>query len=165
MYIPWKILKWTLMHTMHDEQSSFELQLTRFTEMGRKFNVMHAHVYCQLKVWCFVIEFLQSAGGNPSIIAIYMQLNAFLVQLLGWRHTYQCIFCWRTLPKQTVGLSQSRSFVHFRDVISQQFYVGPDRFVIRTVFLSVFGGSIVTVKMGKSTRSHLDVLALLGISI
>ena len=30
----------------------------------------------------------------------------------------------------------------------QLFYVGPDRFVVHDVFPSVFGGSIVTIKMG-----------------
>ena len=28
------------------------------------------------------------------------------------------------------------------------FYVEPDRFVVRDVFLSVFSGSVVTIKMG-----------------
>ena len=33
-------------------------------------------------------------------------------------------------------------------MVAYIFYVGPDRFVVRDVFLSVFGGSIVTIKMG-----------------
>ena len=37
--------------------------------------------------------------------------------------------------------------VHYR-AVNQLFYVGPDCFVICDVFLSVFGGSIVTIKMG-----------------
>ena len=49
--------------------------------------------------------------------------------------------------------------------ISQQFYVGPDCLVVRDVhvFLSFFGGSIVTIKMGKSTRSRLEVSTSLGV--
>ena len=47
----------------------------------------------------------------------------------------------------------------------REFYVGPDRFVVRNVFLSVlFGGSLVTIKMGRSTRSRLDVSAFSGLS-
>ena len=60
------------------------------------------------------------------------------------------------LERKIIGLSHSWLFVLYGDV-SQQFYVGPDRFVVRDVFLSVFyGGSIVTIKMGKSTRTCPD---------
>ena len=38
--------------------------------------------------------------------------------------------------------------VHYR-AVNQLFYVGPDRFVVRGVFLSVLGESIVTIKVGK----------------
>ena len=47
--------------------------------------------------------------------------------------------------------------------VNQQFYVGPDRFVVRDVFLSVFDGSIVTISMDRSTRFCLDVSASLGL--
>ena len=47
------------------------------------------------------------------------------------------IFFVEGLYRQTIGLSQSRSLVLYRDV-SQQFYVGPDRFVVHDVFFSVF---------------------------
>ena len=44
------------------------------------------------------------------------------------------------------------------------FYIGLDRFVVHNVFLSVFfGGSIATIKMGKSTRFRLDVSASLSL--
>ena len=36
--------------------------------------------------------------------------------------------------------------------VNQQFYVGPDRYVILNAFLSVFDGSIVTISMDRSTR-------------
>ena len=37
--------------------------------------------------------------------------------------------------------------VHYR-AVNQLFYVGLDRFAVRDVVLSVFGGSIVTIRMG-----------------
>ena len=47
--------------------------------------------------------------------------------------------------------------------LSQQFYVGLDRFVVRDVFLSVFlVDLLLEYRAGKSRRSRLDVLASLG---
>ena len=44
-----------------------------------------------------------------------------------------------------------------------EFYVGPDRFVVRDVFLGVFEGSIVTISMDRSTRFCVDISATLGL--
>ena len=68
---------------------------------------------------------------------------------------------WRTLTTNCRPLAVS-VVVHYR-AVNQLFYDGLDRFVVRDVFLSVLGGSIVTVKMGRSTCSHLEVLTSLGL--
>ena len=47
--------------------------------------------------------------------------------------------------------------------VNQLFYFGPDHFVIRDVFYSVFVGSIVTIKMGRSMHFYLDVSTSLGL--
>ena len=49
--------------------------------------------------------------------------------------------------------------------VNQQFYVGPDHFVVHDVFrFSVsFDGSIVTISMDRSTCFCLDVSATLGL--
>ena len=52
--------------------------------------------------------------------------------------------------------------VHYRDV-GQQFYVGPDCFVIRNVFLSVFfGGSMLQLRWARACF-RLDILASLSL--
>ena len=54
--------------------------------------------------------------------------------------------CGRTLTTNHRPLAVS--VVVLYRAVNQLFYVGPDRFVVLDVFLSVFGGSIVTIKMG-----------------
>ena len=63
--------------------------------------------------------------------------------------------CGRTLTTNRRPLAVSVVVLH--RALNQLCYVGPDRFVIRDVFLRVFVGSIVTIKMGRSTRFRLDV--------
>ena len=61
---------------------------------------------------------------------------------------------WRVGTLTTNRRPLTVSVVVFYEV-GQQFYVGPDRFIIRDVFLSVFDGSVVTISVDKSTRSHV----------
>ena len=76
---------------------------------------------------------------------------------------YMLHFCRGTLNDK---LSASRSLGHCPlGAVGQQFYVGPDRFVVREVFLGVlnFDGYITTISMSRSTRFRLDVSAISGI--
>ena len=73
-----------------------------------------------------------------------------------------CVFpCWRALTTNRGPLSVL--VVVLYRAVNQLFYVGPDCFVVRDVFLSVFDGSIVTITMGRSTQSRLDVSTSLGL--
>ena len=47
----------------------------------------------------------------------------------------------------------------------QQFYVGPERFVVCDVFSASFDGFFVTVSMDRSTRFRLDVSAFFSIGV
>ena len=47
--------------------------------------------------------------------------------------------------------------------LQSEVFVGPDRFVVRDVFPASLSGGSITIKMGKSTRSRLDVSASLGL--
>ena len=70
--------------------------------------------------------------------------------------------CGRTLTTNRWPLAVS-VVVHYK-AVNQLFDVGPDRFVVHDVFLSVFGGSTVTLKMGmEHTFLSGDVSTSLGL--
>ena len=70
-------------------------------------------------------------------------------------------FLWRDFNEK-LFTSRSLGRVLYRDV-SQQFFIGPDRFVICDIFPVSFRWIYCYNKMGKSTCSCLDVSACLGL--
>ena len=65
-----------------------------------------------------------------------------------------------------LGRPTKRSLYNPRRLLksaSQQFYVGPDRFVVHDVLSVSFDAYIVTISMDRSTHFYLDVSATLGL--
>ena len=71
------------------------------------------------------------------------------------------LFLWRD-SNDKLSASRSLGRVRYRDV-SQQFSVGPHASLSVMYSQCLLRGSTVTIKMGKSTCSRLDVSASLGL--